>query len=93
MSDTIRPDGKMMEWREREIYGGSTQKEMRDFPAIPHARVNVIPRELTFEDYLRDEEQRIILRERARIAQAMKRCPLVSYEMRQPLLDIIFKKE
>lgn len=46
----------------------------------------------SFEEYLKAEEQRIILRERARIAQAMKRSPLVTYDQRQPLLDIIFNK-
>lgn len=95
MTDGINgSDSKRTEYREREIYGGSTKRELWD-----DARRNKLVispertlKEKSFEDWLQEETARIVSTERARIAQAMKRSPVVTYDMRDALLKIIFDK-
>jgi hypothetical protein len=82
------------EYREREIYGGSTQRELwndakRNKLVITQDRTL---KEKSFEEWLAEETARIISMERMRIAQAMKRSPVVEYDMRDALLKIIFDK-
>ena len=95
MTDGINgSESKRTEYREREIHGGSTKRELWD-----DARRNKLVispertlKEKSFEEWLAEETARIVLTERARIAQAMKRSPVVTYDMRDALLKIIFDK-
>jgi hypothetical protein len=95
MSDGINgSENTRNEYREREINGGSTKRELWD-----DARRNKLVispertlKEKSFEEWLAEETARIISKERCRIAGAMKRSPVVEYDMRDALLKIIFDK-
>lgn len=94
MATTIGENGQVLEWKEREVNGGSTRRELWDDKR--RNKLVMTPQrtlvEQPFEDWLKEEEERIIAKDRARIAQAMKRCPLVTYDMRDALLKLIYDK-
>ncbi len=94
MATTIGENGQVLEWRERELNGGSTQRELfedkrRNKPVIASPRPIA---EKSFEDWLQETTDHAVTMDRARIAQAMKRCPLVTYDMRGALLKLIYDK-
>lgn len=94
MATTIGENGQVLEWREREINGGSTGRELWD-DKRRNKLVIAAPRpiaEKSFEDWLQETIGNAKNLERSRIAQAMKRCPLVTYDMRDALLKLIYDK-
>lgn len=107
MSDTIGENGRLLEWREREIHGGSTRAEMaetarnrtRDIWSDlngEYSRIRFLPKypeEIEFA--VRSKLDQLVLLEQQRIQHGLHKLVdggVISEDARIALIRLIYKK-